>query len=154
MTVRGHRPIAVGHTEVPAIPQLTRIAVHSHMSFFRSKEEGTLDRYDFGTWDLSLLSADRYSVNLIAWNGRYIFEGLPSGIIPADDEHWIAVEQVRLTGNHHVAIGPALASHLAYGQPVGFATPNYDMVIQKYKSLAQDTTKNMREWSTDTWQTQ
>ncbi|CCG83807.1 protein of unknown function [Taphrina deformans PYCC 5710] len=126
-------------------------SVHSHMSFFRSKEDGTLDKYDFGTWDLHLQKVDRYSVNMIAWRGRYIFEGLKDGIMPADDEQWIAVEQVRRTGNHHVGIGAALASHLAYGQPVGFAKPDYEVVIEKYKNLAQDTSKDMREWATDTW---
>ncbi|CCG83804.1 protein of unknown function [Taphrina deformans PYCC 5710] len=128
-------------------------SVHCHMSFFRSKEEGTLGRYDFGTWDMHLMFEHRYSVNLIAWRGRYVFEGLHENeaVIPADDEHWIAVEQVRRTGNHHVAIGDALTSHLAYGQPQGYAWPDYDIIIQKYKSLAKDTCRTMREWTTDTW---
>lgn len=110
-----------------------------------------MDQYDFGTWDMHMMFPERYSVNFIAWRGRYIFEGLPDGIIPGDDEHWIAVEQVKLTGNHHYAIGRALTSHLAYGQPVGFARPDYDIIVQKYKSLARETTSLIREWNNDSW---
>lgn len=119
------------------------------------KEEGTLSYFNFGHhWDYSLSSADRASINLIAWKGRDIYAGLPEdGTIPAEDEHWITTQFPKITGNHHVAIGAALVSHLSYGQHWGFNAPDWTLVLAKYKSLARDTCPLLREWTTEHWKT-
>ena len=128
-------PIRNGMT-CSSLPQWQCAAIAHYTFFARLEEEQTgsgkgLAVYDFGTWDIHGLAYDRWSINFfIAWGHEFI-DARP---IPRDDEQHLSSNYPRRVRKHCVALGSALASHLAYFWQAEVI--NSTDVLERYKAFA------------------
>ncbi|KAI9756356.1 MAG: hypothetical protein M1815_003779 [Lichina confinis] len=89
------------------------VAAQQHYSFFENLENGALDTYHLGTWDMKY---DRISIQLLAIRGKDVLDNLP---FESDDEAFLTEVLPRKLGRHAVIDGDAIANHYSFGAQQG-----------------------------------